>query len=148
MAVQCCKRGSSSLQCAPSTTICRTNHRTMCAAGSFYHGNQWEGPVPRALYKQMLCRYGKPQEILLLCRCCVCSWEPAVGLLEWQISQLAGCALWFALVPLHWWLGSDPDHSSCKASQILKCHQAEEEPNAKRTLLPTLQVVFYVSVSC
>lgn len=146
--MQCCKRGSSSLQCAPSTTICRTNHRTMCAAGSFYHGNQWEGPVPRALYKQMLCRYGKPQEILLLCRCCVCSWEPAVGLLEWQISQLAGCALWFALVSLHWWLGSDPDHSSCKASQILKCHQAEKEPNAKRTLLPTLQVVFYVSVSC
>lgn len=40
----------------------------------------------------------------------------------------------------------DPDHSSCKASQILKCHQAEKEPNAKRTLLPTLQVMFYVSV--
>lgn len=45
---------------------------------------------------------------------------------SWQVVFV-----WFAFVPPHWWLGCDADHYSCpvhKASRILKCHQAEEEP--------------------
>lgn len=122
--------------------MCRINHknhRTVCAAVSFCHENQWDGPVPRAGVVQVWKASGGAALQMLSVELGSSSCPGAVAA-DLVAVRLCSCGL-------HWYpctgawdliLTTIPvSHPKFWSATKLK-----KSPSAKRALLPKLEVIF------